>query len=411
MQTRRCCRTDGACPGQPKPAPLLQVEVVERIPLKGVRGIIADRMGTSVHTTARVTLLMEVDATEFVAMRERLKARVSEEWGFTPGYNDLLAKMVAVSLRRNPYMNARLAADAIEILGHVNLGMAVDTERGLLVPVIRDADQKSLRQFGAEFREMVSRARGGKSLPDDLTGGTFTLTNLGMFDIEGFTPIINLPEAAILGVGRIIPKWVYREESPDAPVLRQMMTLSLVFDHRVVDGAPARASSSTSNTWSRSHTCAGGVSSKRPSRFAKPGRSFINQESIGEICDERHMVRVEPAAFWQWPIVRISWRPDHLGMRQHLSQCRAGVDMVYGDGHPSGAVERRPETADGLHYIHEAQRGHSRVRGLARDTVEVAQHHNQRRLCQVGTHLLFNDGCLDLSHSRELWVQVEGHHP
>jgi pyruvate dehydrogenase E2 component (dihydrolipoamide acetyltransferase) len=226
-------------PPLPVSPPLPVADVVERIPLKGVRGIIADRMGTSVHTTARVTLLMDVDATEFVSARERLKARVSEEWGYTPGYNDLLGKIIAASLRKHPYMNARLAADAIEILGHVNLGMAVDTERGLLVPVIRDADRKSLRQFGAEFREMVNRARAGKSLPDDLAGGTFTMTNLGMFDIEGFTPIINLPEAAILGVGRIIPKWVYREESPAAPVLRQMMTLSLVFDHRVVDGAPA----------------------------------------------------------------------------------------------------------------------------------------------------------------------------
>ncbi|MGC8782698.1 MAG: 2-oxo acid dehydrogenase subunit E2, partial [Anaerolineae bacterium] len=102
-----------------------------------------------------------------------------------------------------------------------------------------DADQKSLRQFGQEFREMVERARKGRSLPDDLTGGTFTITNLGMYDIEGFTPVINLPEAAILGVGKILPKWVFRPESPDRPVLRQMMTLSLVFDHRVVDGAPA----------------------------------------------------------------------------------------------------------------------------------------------------------------------------
>jgi pyruvate dehydrogenase E2 component (dihydrolipoamide acetyltransferase) len=182
---------------------------------------------------------MEVDATEFVAARERLKARVSEEWGFAPGYNDLLGRIVAVSLKRFPYMNARLAPDAIERLAHINLGLAVDTERGLLVPVVRDADQKSLRQFGAEFRDMVARARQGKSLPDDLSGGAFTLTNLGMFDIEGFTPVINLPEAAILGVGRIIPKWVYRQDSPNAPVLRQMMTLSLVFDHRVVDGAPA----------------------------------------------------------------------------------------------------------------------------------------------------------------------------
>ncbi len=223
----------------PPAMPLPAAEVVERVPLKGVRAIIADRMGTSVHTTARVTLMMEVDATEFVALRERLKAKVSEEWGFAPGYNDLLAVMVAKALRKFPYMNARLTADAIEILAHVNLGMAVDTERGLLVPVIRDADRKSLREFGFEFREMVDRARKGKSLPDDLSGGTFTITNLGMFDIEAFTPVINLPEAAILGVGRIIPKWVYRPESPNAPVLRQMMALSLVFDHRVVDGAPA----------------------------------------------------------------------------------------------------------------------------------------------------------------------------
>ncbi len=211
-------------------------EVVERVPLKGVRAIIADRMGASVHTTARVTLLMEVDATEFVAARERIKAKVSEQWGFTPGYNDLLAKAVALALRKFPYMNARLASDAIEILGRVNIGMAVDTERGLLVPVIRDADQKSLYQFGAEFRQMVDRARSGRSLPDDLSGGTFTITNLGMFEVDAFTPVINLPEAAILGVGRIAPKVVPYEGNI---VVRQMWTLSLVFDHRLVDGAPA----------------------------------------------------------------------------------------------------------------------------------------------------------------------------
>lgn len=200
-------------PLPPRPAaPLPEVEVSERIPLKGVRGIIADRMGTSVHTTARVTLMLEVDATEFVAARERIKAKVTEEWGFAPGYNDILAKIVAAGLRKFPYMNARLAPDAIERLSHVNVGMAVDTERGLLVPVIRDADQKSLRQFGQEFREMVDRARKGKTLPDDISGGTFTITNLGMYDIEGFTPVINLPEAAILGVGKILPKWAFRAE-------------------------------------------------------------------------------------------------------------------------------------------------------------------------------------------------------
>lgn len=228
--------TAAAAAQPPFAAPLPPAEVVERIPLKGVRAIIADRMSASVHTTARVTLLMEVDATEFVSARERIKAKVSEAWGFTPGYNDLLAMIVAAALRKFPYMNARLASDAIEILSQVNMGMAVDTERGLLVPVIRSADQKSLFQFGSEFRQMVDRARKGRSLPDDLSGGTFTITNLGMFEVDAFTPVINMPEAAILGLGRIAPKVVpYNGEI----AVRQMWTLSLVFDHRLVDGAPA----------------------------------------------------------------------------------------------------------------------------------------------------------------------------
>ena len=217
-------------------APLPVAEVTERIPLKSVRAIIAERMGTSAHTTARVTLFMEVDATEFVAARERLKAKVTEEWGFAHGYNELLANIVALALRKFPYMNARLAPDAIELLGHVNIGIAMDTERGLLVPVVRDADQKSLRQFGMESRQLMERARGGRSLPDDLSGGTFTITNLGMYDVDAFTPIINLPEGAIMGVGRIAPKVVPREGEI---VVRHMWTLCLVFDHRLVDGAPA----------------------------------------------------------------------------------------------------------------------------------------------------------------------------
>ncbi len=226
-------------PVAPPPAPLpplSEAEVLERLPLKGVRGIIAERMAASVHTTARVTLMMEVDATHFVDMRERLKARVSEEWGFAPGYNDLLAKIVATALRKFPAMNARLTPDAIEILTPINMGMAVDTERGLLVPVIRDADKKGLRQFGAEFRKLAEGARTGRVSPDDLTGGTFTITNLGMYDVDAFTPVINLPEAAILGVGRIAQKAVVRDGQI---VARHMWTLSLVFDHRLVDGAPA----------------------------------------------------------------------------------------------------------------------------------------------------------------------------
>jgi pyruvate dehydrogenase E2 component (dihydrolipoamide acetyltransferase) len=224
-------------PGVPE-SPAFEGEASNTIPLRGVRGLIFDRMGTSVHTTARVTLITEADATDFVAARESLKESVSSAWGFAPGYNDLLGIIVARALREFPYMNARVAADgkAIEWLSGVHVGMAVDTERGLLVTVIRDADKKGLREFGSEFRQLVDRARAGRSLPDDLTGGTFTITNLGMYEIDAFTPVINLPEAAILGVGRIQGKVVpYRGEI----AVRQMLTLSLVFDHRLVDGAPA----------------------------------------------------------------------------------------------------------------------------------------------------------------------------
>jgi pyruvate dehydrogenase E2 component (dihydrolipoamide acetyltransferase) len=219
------------------PTPV-ETTAAERVPMAGVRRIIAERMAASHVTTARVTLVTEADASELVKARESLKAAVSEAWGFAPGYNDLLGLIVARGLREFPYMNARLSEDgeAIERLAAVNLGMAVDTERGLLVPVIRDADQKGLRAFGTEFRALMERARVGRSLPDDLTGGTFTITNLGMYDIDAFTPIINLPEAAILGAGRIQPKAVVRDGEI---VARQMWTLSLDFDHRLVDGAPA----------------------------------------------------------------------------------------------------------------------------------------------------------------------------
>ncbi len=218
--------------------PLVEGPVAESVPMTGLRRIIAERMAASDAATARVTLVTEADATAFVQAREELKASVAEEWGFAPGYNDLLALIVARALREFPYMNARLSADgsSIERLPYVNLGLAVDTERGLLVPVIRDADQKGLRALGTEFRTLVERARVGKSLPDDLSGGSFTITNLGMYDVDAFTPIINLPEAAILGVGRIQPKPVVRDGQI---VARQMWTLSLTFDHRLVDGAPA----------------------------------------------------------------------------------------------------------------------------------------------------------------------------
>jgi len=208
----------------------------EVVPMAGVRAIIAERMANSSRTTAAVTLESVVDATELVALRTRLKEALAKELGFDVGYNDILALIVARCLVEFPYMNVRLDADGIRHLQEVNVGLAVDTERGLIVPVIRNAQQMGLKELATKFRQVVARVRDGKAGPDDLTGGTFTITNLGMFGVDAFTPIINLPESAILGVGRIRPEaTVVNGEI----VVRQRMWLSLTFDHRVVDGAPA----------------------------------------------------------------------------------------------------------------------------------------------------------------------------
>jgi pyruvate dehydrogenase E2 component (dihydrolipoamide acetyltransferase) len=206
------------------------------VPMSGVRAVIARRMHAGHSETAPVTLTMEVDATDLVQIRERLKASLADELGFSLGYNDLLIKVVARALREFPYMNARLEGDTIYQLDEVHVALAVDTERGLLVPVVRDADRKGLAEVAAELRDVIERARAGTALPDELSGSTFTITNLGMFEVDAFTPIINLPEAAILGVGRI-------KESAAVVggeiTVRKVMWLSLTFDHRLVDGAPA----------------------------------------------------------------------------------------------------------------------------------------------------------------------------
>ncbi len=219
----------------PTPAPATAAVPADQ-PLTGIRAIIAQRMHESHSTTAPVTLTMEVDATEFVAVRERLKASLADTLGFNLSYNDLLIKLAARALREFPYMNARLDGNVIRYLAEVHIGLAIDTERGLLVPHVSNADRKGLIEIARDVRAMVERARTGRSLPDELVGGTFTITNLGMYDIDGFTPIINYPEVGILGVGRIKPvPAVWNGEI----TVRQKLWLSLTHDHRLVDGAPA----------------------------------------------------------------------------------------------------------------------------------------------------------------------------
>lgn len=214
------------------------VGIAKQVPITGKRKVIFEKMGTSSHTTARVTLVSEVDATELVSMRTKLKEIINDAWGFTPGYNELLGLITARCLRQFPYMNARVSADqkTIEWLEQVNLGIAVDTDSGLVVPVFHDADKMSLHEFGLVFRELVGRAKERRMTLEDIGGGSFTITNLGEFGIDAFTPVINYPEAAILGIGQIKDKpVVFNGEI----TIRKMVTLSLVFDHRIIDGAPA----------------------------------------------------------------------------------------------------------------------------------------------------------------------------
>ena len=210
-------------------------QATEVISMSGIREIIAERMTLSVQTNASVTLHTEVDATGFVELRGMLNDKLqAREVSLT--YTDLLVKVVANALGEHPRLNATLTDDGIHLLSEINIGVAVALEDGLVVPVVRDADKERLSEISAQVRGFAERARRNQLTPGELQGGTFTITNLGNFGIDAFTPIINPPESAILGVGRILKKPVVHE---DEIAIRSMLTLSLTFDHRVIDGAPA----------------------------------------------------------------------------------------------------------------------------------------------------------------------------
>ena len=208
-------------------------------PMGQVRRIVSQRMAEAARTVAPVTLTTEADATELVQVRARLKDELSGAVEPVPSVTDLVVRLVALALLEHPDLNASLVDGAIRRHASVHVGIAVDTERGLVVPVVRDAHLKSIHAIAAESTRLIDEARRGLSATEDLSGGTFTVTNLGMFEIDAFTPIVNLPESAILGIGRIVARPVVPEEEPEAIVIRKMMALSLTFDHRVVDGGPA----------------------------------------------------------------------------------------------------------------------------------------------------------------------------
>jgi pyruvate dehydrogenase E2 component (dihydrolipoamide acetyltransferase) len=211
----------------------------EVVPIDATRRAIAERVMLGVHSTAPVTLTTSIDATNLVNLRHQFKAVAAQPGSKADaviGYNDIAIKLAAMALERHPELNSRWDGERILIFRYINIGFAVDTTAGLLVPIVRNVPGLSLRQVAACSRDLIARARRRGLRSDELQGGTFTITNLGSLGIDVFTPIINAPQCAVLGMGRITPQVVARDLQF---AVGQRMTLCLSFDHRLVDGAPA----------------------------------------------------------------------------------------------------------------------------------------------------------------------------
>jgi pyruvate dehydrogenase E2 component (dihydrolipoamide acetyltransferase) len=198
-----------------------------------MRRTIARRMADSTRTVPHFFLTTTVDATDMVRLRKEIVEQIADS-GVKITFNDLVVKGAALAIRKVPEVNVSFAEDSLIRHSHIHIGVAVATERGLIVPVLRDVDQKTLSQIARETRDLAERANSGKLQPAEYTGGTFTISNLGMFGVEQFNAVINPPEAAILAVGAI-----QREpaEHDGEIVLRDRMKLTLSVDHRALDGA------------------------------------------------------------------------------------------------------------------------------------------------------------------------------
>lgn len=206
------------------------------VPITPLRRTIANRMVASLQQTAPVTLTSEIDVTSLIEFRDQLKGSGES---LVPSLTDAFAKLVALALQEHPALNARWRDDAIELFDEVHIGIAVDTNEGLLVPLVRDAHRRSVFEIACQSRDLIEKARTRRLTAHDLQGGTFTISNLGSLGIDAFTPIINFPETAVLGLGRIQTRSTIAVDHSAQSPNRQIMTLSLTFDHRVLDGAPA----------------------------------------------------------------------------------------------------------------------------------------------------------------------------
>ena len=209
------------------------VELGATVPVTRMRSIIAERL-TQSWEVPHIYLAAEVDGTEMVRVRQESLAVIEREVGQKITYNDILIKIVARAIEKFPLLNGTFEGNQIKILADINLGLAVALENGLLVPVIRQANHASLAEIVRRRTDLVERARQGKLKVDELRGGTFTISNLGMFNIDSFTAVINPPQCGILAVGRLKDTPVAKD---GAIVVRPIMKLTLGVDHRVVDGA------------------------------------------------------------------------------------------------------------------------------------------------------------------------------
>lgn len=210
--------------------------VKEVIKLTGIRKITADRLSFSYRTAVHVTITMAMNMLEMVKLRHKLLPEIEKKVQSRVTYTDMLVKVLAQTLEEYPILNSTLEDEEIKILENINIGIAVDTGIGLVVPVVREANKKSLTEIALLTRKLIEKAKSGNLALNEATGGSFTITNLGMFGIDQGTPIINPPEIAILGVGRIAEKPVVIDGRIE---IRPMMNITLSFDHRVIDGALA----------------------------------------------------------------------------------------------------------------------------------------------------------------------------
>jgi pyruvate dehydrogenase E2 component (dihydrolipoamide acetyltransferase) len=210
---------------------------MKQVPLTPMRRTIAARLMHSRQTTVPVTITARCDATALLSFRQQLKSLSSSVQHAIPTINDILVKLTAAALRQHPMLAATWAEDHLLLPESIHLGIAVDTEAGLLVPVIRDVGTSTLTQIAAQSQKLIAAARSGQLAAADMQGACFTLSNLGSLGVEAFTPVINPPESAILGIGAIVREAVPLDDGTFTA--RDRLTLSLTFDHRVNDGAAA----------------------------------------------------------------------------------------------------------------------------------------------------------------------------